>query len=495
MPLIRRHYTSVDPISGQKVRKRAPKWYGQFVDANGQRQRVPLCKNKAAASQMLNAIERKEALKRAGVIDPFEDHRKRPLAEHLNDWKAVLEARENTADYVALKIARAQSIIEACGFTFIADLSASKVESCLAAFRRDNARFSTQTSNHYLGAIKQLTRWLQKDRRCADNPLSHLEGGNVDLDRRHVRRELLDDEIARLLHAARTGRIVRKLKGPDREPLYLVAMYTGLRASELASLTPESFVMNLQTPTVTVQAGYSKHRREDVLPLHDDLVRHLRPWLASKPAGRRVWPGKWAEHKSAGDLIKADLKAARKSWIAEAVADADELRRRKASAFLKYANDAGEVADFHALRHTFISRLVRSGASPKEAQALARHSTIVLTMDRYSHIAPKETAAAVKMMPAIPSLGSFSLAPPLAPASDEVQGNLMKIDQTSIKSDSVVESPKTQQIPRFQRRERDSNPRTPFGVSGFQDRCNQPLCHPSERVRRHFTKTRRGRKR
>jgi hypothetical protein len=24
------------------------------------------------------------------------------------------------------------------------------------------------------------------------------------------------------------------------------------------------------------------------------------------------------------------------------------------------------------------------------------------------------------------------------------------------------------------------NPRTPFGVVGFQDRCNRPLCHPSE---------------
>ena len=31
----------------------------------------------------------------------------------------------------------------------------------------------------------------------------------------------------------------------------------------------------------------------------------------------------------------------------------------------------------------------------------------------------------------------------------------------------------------LERREWDSNPRTPYGVSGFQDRCNQPLCHPS----------------
>ncbi len=32
---------------------------------------------------------------------------------------------------------------------------------------------------------------------------------------------------------------------------------------------------------------------------------------------------------------------------------------------------------------------------------------------------------------------------------------------------------------RVWRREWDSNPRATFGAAGFQDRCNQPLCHPS----------------
>ncbi len=32
---------------------------------------------------------------------------------------------------------------------------------------------------------------------------------------------------------------------------------------------------------------------------------------------------------------------------------------------------------------------------------------------------------------------------------------------------------------RIERMGRDSNPRTPYDVSGFQDRCNKPLCHPS----------------
>jgi len=40
--------------------------------------------------------------------------------------------------------------------------------------------------------------------------------------------------------------------------------------------------------------------------------------------------------------------------------------------------------DFHALRTAYISRVVESGASVKEAQTLARHSTAELTLNTYA---------------------------------------------------------------------------------------------------------------
>src|SRR5207302_731707 len=132
---------------------------------------------------------------------------------------------------------------------FISDLSASRVEEALAGMRAQ-PRFGTQTSNHYLGAVKQFARWLVKDRRAADSPLAHLEGGNVRLDRRHERRELSDAELACLFeHTRRAGR-VRRISGPDREMLYLTSLYTGLRASELASLTPGSFALDGEPATL-----------------------------------------------------------------------------------------------------------------------------------------------------------------------------------------------------------------------------------------------------
>ena len=51
---------------------------------------------------------------------------------------------------------------------------------CLAEFRK-RPRFSIQTSNHYLEAMLGFTRWLDRNKRIADNPLTHLEKGNVAL--------------------------------------------------------------------------------------------------------------------------------------------------------------------------------------------------------------------------------------------------------------------------------------------------------------------------
>ncbi len=390
-------------------RRKAKKWYGQYRDADNILRRVPLSPNKTAAQQMLNELVQRAELGQAGIRDYFEEHRKTPLAEHLAAWQEVLQARNNTADYVTLKIVRAGKIIEHCKFRFIGDLSASRVEGALADLREQAAvaeqngktdRFGTQTSNHYLSAIKQFARWLVKDRRSAENPLAHLAGGNVKLDRRHERRELSDEELTWLLETVHAAGRRARLDGPDREMLYLASAYTGLRASELASLRPESFDLDAVMPTVTVEAGYSKHRREDVVPLHADLVERLRVWLAGKAAGERIWPGKWAANKGAGKMLQGDLRHARAVWIARAATDA-EREQRKASSFLVYRDSEGRVIDFHALRHTFITRLVRSGASPKEAQTLARHSTIVLTMDRYAHTGLHDTAAAVRAMPRI----------------------------------------------------------------------------------------------
>lgn len=173
-----------------------------------------------------------------------------------------------------------------------------------------------------------------------------------------------------------------------------------LRAAELASLTPKAFALDADTPTVTVQSGYSKRRRRDVLPLHAGVVNELRAWLGGKEPGEPLWGGTWAKYTQAVLLIRHDLAAARAAWLAES-ATPEERAKREQTDFLGYRDSAERVADFHSLRHRFVSELVRSGVGPKDAQELARHSTVTLTLGRYAHTTLTDTAAAVNKLPAV----------------------------------------------------------------------------------------------
>jgi integrase len=62
-----------------------------------------------------------------------------------------------------------------------------------------------------------------------------------------------------------------------------------------------------------------------------------------------------------------------------------------------------EDASFHSLRHTAATRLLELGVSPKVVSERLGHSTIAITMDRYSHSTPSLQADAAMRLDAEPS--------------------------------------------------------------------------------------------
>ena len=137
---------------------------------------------------------------------------------------------------------------------------------------------------------------------------------------------------------------------------------------------------DLEAATVKVTAAYSKHRRDDILPLRRDMAEAVAVFIAARPADARLF----AVPPRTAEMIQTDLAAAREAWI-KAAGTKQEREARRTTAFLADADGSGRVVDFHALQHTFITRLARSGVVPAVAKSLARHSTIVLTMDHYTH--------------------------------------------------------------------------------------------------------------
>ena len=389
--------------------ERAKKWYGKYRDENDTIQREPLCTDKSAAQTMLNELVRKVDRRQAGMTDPFEAHRKRKLAEHLADYRRHLEAKGNSPDYIAQTTHYAELIMAGCGFRRLTDLAAAPVADWLQSLVE--AGRSHATFNYYLTAIKGFCRWLVRDRRMPDNPLAHLSKLNEKTDVRVERRSLPPGEFVRLIESARgSEKVFRRLSGPDRAMLYVVAAYSGLRASELASLGSASLALAGDPPTIDVQAGYSKRRRRDTQPLPKWLAEQLAGWLAERwpqapqwpstlsvnrsdpeslnsrqrPSGAKLWPGSWPDR--AAKMLRVDLEAAG----------------------IPYVDESGRVFDFHALRHQFISSLAAAGVHPKVAQQLARHSTIGLTMDRYTHLAVADVAGALDRLPEVPADGNQS---------------------------------------------------------------------------------------
>jgi hypothetical protein len=79
--------------------------------------------------------------------------------------------------------------------------------------------------------------------------------------------------------------------------------------------------------------------------------------------------------------------------------DRNHATRTARKWYVELRHAAGRVADFHSLRHTAGTLLAATGAHPKVAQSLMRHSDINLTMSRYSHVLVGQESDAVAALP------------------------------------------------------------------------------------------------
>ena len=162
--------------------------YGRFRSPDGIVREVALFKDKTASRQRLAELERKAEQSDSGLLDPFEESRKQPLADHVADLRQQLESKGNSEQHVALTVARCEAAFSGCGFKLLGQLDADKVANGLKQ-RRDEAKaekqrgdelkaaeqldaktpkpkpFGIASSNHHLVAVKGFGNWLVKSRR------------------------------------------------------------------------------------------------------------------------------------------------------------------------------------------------------------------------------------------------------------------------------------------------------------------------------------------
>ena len=100
MAVYKRTYKATCPKTGKPIRRKTKSYYGKLRDAGGIVRRVKLCPDKAASETMLNEMKIKAYRKQSGLSDPFEEHRTRPLTEHIGDFRRSLEADNNSPKHM-----------------------------------------------------------------------------------------------------------------------------------------------------------------------------------------------------------------------------------------------------------------------------------------------------------------------------------------------------------------------------------------------------------
>lgn len=377
--LFRPTYSRKNPETGESESYQLSKWYGKYRDENGVLRKVPFSEDKSAAQAMLADLLRNVERRKAGLIDPLANQTDRPVVDFVNEYQRHLEVKKRSERHIVETVRMINKILAKINCSVVGDLRSAEKSLEEYIGRRMDSGSSHRTVNADIVAIRAFCRWLMQKKQCLTfDPTGGIEKLNVAEDRRHNRRALTDEETQRLIQTTfESKRDFRNLTGKDRAMLYMLAQRTGLRRGELMSLTPGSFDWSGQLSTVIVNAGKSKRRKTETIPLPQDLAIVLQNYLKDRSKSEPVWPGTWWERSS--KMIQLDLK----------------------DAGIEPKDSSGRILDFHGQRTTFITSLARAGVSPATAQRLARHSDVNLTLGAYTKLQASELQEALERLPTL----------------------------------------------------------------------------------------------
>lgn len=174
------------------------------------------------------------------------------------------------------------------------------------------------------------------------------------------------DEIRRCLEAA-------QVEGPMAVAMYAMAIYTGLRAGELAELTWD--LISFDKRLITVQGSFggpTKGGDTRYVPILDPLLPILRAWRLQNPL-KIVFPNvDGNKHGPSARIFQEIFHRALDR------ADFPKVQRR---------GKERRYIVFHDLRHTFASHWVMNGGDIFKLQRILGHKSVAMTM-RYAHLAP-----------------------------------------------------------------------------------------------------------
>ncbi len=249
---------------------------------------------------------------------------------------------------------------ERLGLSVLGDLPGilPRVETELRRLQADGR--TGKTLANYAESLGAFCDWSVQRGYLDDDPLKAL--APFDTTPTTHRRAMSAEEIQRLLASC----------APHRRLVYEVAFVSGLRANELRNLTASH--LDLDRGGLRLDAAWTKNRREGFQRLPQSLLRRLEAFAETGEAAELY------DEFHRGSSPKRGIP--RRPLLYVPSNTSRDLGKDLKAAGIPRHGPGGKL-DFHACRTAYVSLVLESGATAKEAQELARHSTPDLTMNVY----------------------------------------------------------------------------------------------------------------
>ena len=315
---------------------------------------------------------------------------KKTVTEYLNEWLNHIEQTTiGRKTFEGHKELIEKYIIPLIGDISLLRLEPFDIETMYTELRKSGRKkseggLSEQTVKHIHSTLNNALKRAVKWKLLTNNPCIDVDKPNP----KKVEMQALDEnETASLLRSVENTRLYAPI---------LVAVTTGLRRGELLALRwkdvdfkHHKLSVRQSVEVTKTSLGFKEPKsksgkRSITLPqiTIDSLLKHRK-----EKNEQRLMLG--AGYKNL-DLVFSDYDG--DIWHPDVFSNV--FRRHAVKIKLK-------TTRFHDLRHTHATQLLSQGIHPKVVQERLGHSTIVITLDTYSHVLPNMQEEAAEKIDSI----------------------------------------------------------------------------------------------
>ena len=223
------------------------------------------------------------------------------------------------------------------------------------------ARYSPQTVNLRLSAVRSFYRWCVVTERLPTSPAGSVKGVKRSNSKQHKRDALTNGEVLDVLVTCDPG----TLPGVRDRALLTLMVFCAMREVEVHRAN----IGNLKTQgdrLVLEVQGNGRREADEVVVIPRDREHVIRDCLAHRMTFR--------EHGQGDPLFVSLSNRTRGQRLSTRAIRAIVKARYRQAGVVGYRKTT------HSLRHSAITNSIRHGATPMQVQAMARHTSFDTTL-------------------------------------------------------------------------------------------------------------------